>query len=125
MIGGEWSAEVRDPMGRGKEGGQESGGGSVGDGAWGKRIGETNAVLCESIERGRLNAVVTITVNVISTKGVDGDEVNVGSVCAFDLSHVTAGCQRANDENAEGPHAARLARRPQRSQMSATNHGRQ
>ena len=116
-------------MGSGKEAGQDAGVRSVGDGTWGKRIGETNAVLCESIERGRLNAVVTITVNVISTKGVDGDEVNVGSARAFGLSDVicrdTAGGQRANDENAEGPHGARLARRSQRSQMSATNHGRQ
>ena len=116
-------------MGSRKEAGQDAGVRSVGDGTWGKRIDETNAVLCESIERGRLNAVVTITVNVISTKGVDGDEVNVGSACTFGLSDVTcrdtAAGQRANDENAEGPHAARLARRSQRSQMSATNHGRQ
>ena len=107
-------------MGSRKEAGQDAGVRSVGDGTWGKRIGETNAVLCESIERGRLNAVVTITVNVISTKSVDGDEVNVGSARAFGLSDVicrdTAGGQRAKDENAEGPHGARLACRLRRLQ---------
>ncbi len=50
---------------------------SVGDRAGRERMGETNAVFRQSVERRRLNVFVAVAVDVVGAEGVDGDQEDV------------------------------------------------
>ena len=69
--------KIGDAMRAGQQAGQDAGVRSVGDRAGCERLGEANAVFCQSIERRRLNVFVAIAVDVVGAQGVDGDQENV------------------------------------------------
>ncbi len=64
---------------------------SVGDGARGECPGKANAAFRKSVQRGSLNAIVAVAVNVIGAGETRG------------------GCEAANDPDSNGLHATRPA----------------
>ena len=69
--------KIGDAMAAGQQAGQDAGVRSVSDRAGSERLGETNAVFCQTIERRRLNVFVAVAVDVVGAEGVDGDQENV------------------------------------------------
>jgi hypothetical protein len=66
-------------MGTWQQSGQNAGVRAIRDGAWGECLRETNTLLCEQVQGGRLDTVVTITVHMVGAESINSDEEDVGA----------------------------------------------
>src|SRR5579863_2892203 len=78
MTGRKRNGEIGHAVRTGQQTGENAGVGSVCNRTGGKRCGEADAVVGQSIEGGRLYSLVAVAVDVISPKRVDGDQENIG-----------------------------------------------
>src|SRR6202035_5183035 len=68
------NGEVCDALRTRQESSQDGGMRSICYGAGGKRLRKTNSVFCQAVEGRSLNVLVAVTMHVVGTKRVDGDQ---------------------------------------------------
>src|SRR6266568_787272 len=73
---------------------------SVCYGTWRECLRETNSILCQSVESWRLNVIVSVTMNVVSTKRINSDQKYIRCRCwgRGVLSKQAKRCQAACDD---------------------------
>ena len=101
-------AKVAHTVGAWQQPGQNAGVRAVGDGAGCECLGKTDALLCEQIQGGSLDSVVSVAVNVVGTERVDRNEEDVreGDLLVIGLaSNASARGKQATEER-QDPHRA-------------------
>src|SRR2546430_11721473 len=57
--------------------GENRGVGSIGDWAWREGLRKTDSLSCKAVERRSFNLLISVAVNVIGTKSINGDQKDV------------------------------------------------
>ena len=81
--------------------------GSVRDWAGRERLRETNTIVRQPVQSRSLNALVTVAMDMIGTKRVDGHQVNVrlrGPLLRYLRRKATRSIQEKNDQNFHDVH---------------------
>ncbi len=83
--------------------------GSVRDRAGCERLRETNAIFRQPIQNRSLNALVTVAMDMIGTKRIDGHQVNVrlrGPLLRYLRRKAARSIQEKNDQNFQDVHGS-------------------
>ena len=101
-------AEVANTVGTRQKPSQNAGVRAIGDRAGRECLGETNTLLCKQVEPGSLNAIVSVTVNVIGAERIDRNEENVGTGTLLLIRRmaVTRACCQQAAKECKDPHRA-------------------
>src|SRR5437879_2521859 len=108
MSGCKRHTEVADAVRAWQQPRQNAGMRAIRDRAGRECLGETNTLLCEQVEPGSLNAIVSVTVNVIGAERIDRNEENVGTGTLLLIRRmaVTRACGQQAAKECKDPHRA-------------------